>query len=420
MNKKADRKTRLVIFLACLVLFIGCSASVSAQGGGLNDFHPTNNTTFTSATQFNIPNRDSTVTFASGGSYGNATLDGDTWNFAGLFVNGGLSVLPNINGVSFSVSATNTNVTITHLDVLNMVPPAPGKLEYSVSGVGTQAVNLHYSRYGLINWTVYIDGVAKMKGDGWTMTSDGWLNITGAVQEVSIQWAQPDTINFPAKDSYPIPDCNSSISFAYSGTYWGTPSFDESTWSFQNLRVNGSKPGGSVMWNFAVSAQNCNMTITAYNAGGLTGAMNVASWLNYTVDGVGVQRVNLYNGNLNGDAADTEALHFSVTIDGIHRMLGDGWRVLADGWIEITSAKADVSIYRAPFVFDGPAPSVSAVFWQAPSVVPDATTTVNELGSTSVGDGVSAQTSWVYIVVGIGMASAAVIVASVLLIKRSK
>ena len=105
-----------------------------------------------------------------GGSYANASIDNGTWNFAGLFVNGGASALPDIMGVGFSVSAQNCNVTITHLDALNVVPPFPGELDYTVAGVGSQSFNLHYSNYGLLNLTVYIDGVAEPQNSGWAIS----------------------------------------------------------------------------------------------------------------------------------------------------------------------------------------------------------------------------------------------------------
>ncbi len=358
-----NKQVALTLVLWALLLTSPCGFAVCGQLGSY-DFPPETNTEFTSTTQFAIPNIDGLVTFAPGSSYANATLEEDTWNFEGLVVNGGLSLLPNTNGVRFSVSADNSEVIITHLDVLNMVPPAPGMLEYSVSGGGSQAFNLHYSRYGLINWTVCIDGQAKEKGDGWTLTADGWLNVTGATSEACIQWTQAAIIDFTTKATYSIPDLNGAINFACSGTYWGEPALSNDTWSFQNLSINGSKPGGSVMWNFAASVQNCNMTISAYNAGGLTGAANVASWLNYTVNGGGVQKVNLHYGYLEGDAVATEALNFSVTIDGTNRTLGDGWRGLADGWLEVTGAESEVNIYRSPAICNGiasvPMPSVKS------------------------------------------------------------
>ena len=105
-------------------------------------------------------------------------------------------------GVGFSVSAQNCKVTITHLDALNVVPPFPGELDYTVAGVGSQSFNLHYSNYGLLNWTVYIDGVAKPQNNGWTVSADGTLTITGAVSDVSIHWAEASLTAFTSTDSF--------------------------------------------------------------------------------------------------------------------------------------------------------------------------------------------------------------------------
>jgi hypothetical protein len=363
-NKKAIATLIGTIFL----LLISSSFAVYGQEGGLNDFPPENNITFTSEKQFAIPSSNSTVAFASGGSYANASLEGGVWDFSGLFVNGGLSVLPNTNGVNFSVSANNSEVTITHLDVLNMAPPAPGRLDYSVSGVGSQAFNLHYARLGLIDWTATIDGVVKAKGEGWTVTSDGWLTVTDAASTVSIQWEQAPTVAFPAAETFPIPDLNSTICFAYDGTSWGEPSLTDNTWIFQNLIVNETQTSG-VMWSLGVSAQNCNVTVTGYNPGGLTGFTHVATWLNYTVSGVGSQTMNLNYGTIN------ELQGVVVCVDGQNRTEGNGW-TQNDGWITVTKATANVSIYIPPVSYDWlPTPGTVASYAAVPTTTPSATET---------------------------------------------
>jgi len=343
MNRKAFLSTTTLICTA--VLFVSSSLLFVQAQNATNAFPPTTNINFTSATQFPIPTLNSTVSFSPGGSYANAIVDNDTWNFTGLFVNGGTSALPDIMGVGFSVSAQNSDVTITHLDALNVVPPLfPGELDYTVAGVGSQSFNLHYSNYELLSWTVYIDGVAKPQNNGWTVSADGTLTITGATSNVSIKWAKVSLTAFTPSDKFANPTENSTVNFGYNGTYMGTASFTNNVWYFQNLAVNGSTPSGIPLWDFAVSAENCEMTITSYNPGALTGRTNVAAWLNYTVAGVGTQVVNLNYGS----GVISIVPNCTVCIDGENRTQGDGWSLSEDGWVTVTGATSNVAVYYPP------------------------------------------------------------------------
>lgn len=307
-----------------------------------NGFPPSTNINFTSETQFAIPSTNGTVSFAPGGSYANATLKSDVWDFTGLFVTDAISALPNINGVSFSAQSKNCNVTITRFDVLNVNPPFPGQLDYSVKGVGTQIFNLHYSSLQLLNWTVYVNGLAKAQGDGWAVSSDGWINVTAANADVSIRWKEVSTIAFSEDANFAIPLWNSSINFASNGTFLGEPRFVNKTWIFQNLALHGSVSRGIPLWSFAFSAQNSNVTIDSYNPGVFTGAVNGSAWLNFTVIGVGSQNISLGYQNSNG------GLGPYVYIDGENRTQGNGWCFLNDGEMAITGASSNVSIFYPP------------------------------------------------------------------------
>ena len=331
----------MTLILTLLTLAILSYLPVNAQNSS-NAFPPPTNTNFSSTTKFAIPNSSGVIGFASAGSYANACLNGDVWDFAGLFVAGGSSALPNILGVRFSVSAINCSVTITRLDALNVVPPSPGELGYVVSGVGTQAFNLHYSNLRLLNFTVCIDGAVEPNGDGWTVSPDGWLIVTSASSSVSIKWAEVSTVAFSSTDDFPIPSCNSSIDFASDWTCLGEPSLANNTWTFQNLALDGSVQSGVPLWTFSIWAQNSNVTIDSYNPGAFAGAVNGSAWLNYTVIGVGVQKVSLGYGNGNGNLGP------DVYIDGENRTQGSGWFLLNNGWLEVTGATSNVSIYYPP------------------------------------------------------------------------
>jgi hypothetical protein len=303
---------------------------------------PSTNTSFDSTTKYSVPSSNGTVSFASGGSYANAALDGNVWDFTGFYTTRESSALPNIFGVRFSVSANDCKVTVTHMDVLNVVPPFPGRLDYSVSGVGTQAFNMHYSNLRLLNWTVYFDGASKAEGDGWAVSPDGWVNVTAANADVSIRWKEVATVAFSKQANFALPLWNSSINFASVGSFLGEPNLVNNTWIFQNLALNGSVPRGIPLWVFEVSAQNNNVTIESYNPGVFVGAVNGSAWLNYTVVGVGSQNVSLGYGDSNG------GLGPYVYIDGENKTQGNGWFPFNDGWLGITGAASNVSIYYPP------------------------------------------------------------------------
>lgn len=375
MNTSTMKMRRLCygsLIFAVFLFATSASVLVYAQAG-LNDFPPETNIKFTSERQFEIPEKNSTINFSSGGSYANATLTDGVWDFSGLFVTGGLSMLPNTNGVKFSASAANSKVTINHLDVLNLVPPDPGSLEYTVNGVGSQTFNLQYRRLELIVYRVEIDGEAKAKDDGWTLSTDGWITVTTARSKVTVQWAEPSITSFPIWTSFQLPATNGSVIFASKGTYLGDPRQENNTWYFQNLSLNDSEPRGIPLWNLAIASQNCNVTVKGYDPAGLTGLTNVAAWLNYSVTGPegASQKVNLNYGSLNGVGPYKE-MNYTIIIDGENRTEGDGWVLLNDGWINITGAGAtsNVNIYFPPDTsMNGlPLPGVPTIYAPVPTV----------------------------------------------------
>ncbi|MGA3288952.1 MAG: hypothetical protein ABSD42_01765 [Candidatus Bathyarchaeia archaeon] len=76
-------------------------------------------------------------------------------------------------------------------------------LNYTVKDVGTQTVNLnngYTNNIGHLNCTVYIDGENRTQGDGWTLSNDGWVTVTGATSNVSIYYPP-----IPAPNNLPPP-----------------------------------------------------------------------------------------------------------------------------------------------------------------------------------------------------------------------
>ncbi len=319
-----------------------------------------------------IPGRNSEVSFAPGSLVGasidHATLSEDTWNFYLKFND----TSPNGQaGTDFLVSAENCNLTITNYDVPKS-QKWQGWLNYTVSGEGTQFFQTYAFSYSN-EVHVYIDGEYRELDDGWTLPNEtGGINVTDATVNASIHFAGGAPIFFTSQTLFEIPEYNGSISFAMGGSYPHGVStaynYEQSythlkndTWYFKDLALNsytlnltafgrsdakGIANGSDVVgWlpnsgDFSVSAQNCKVEITSLDPLVWMGWNGPHSgWLNYTVNGVGTQRFNLYY-----SSTKLIPLNYTVYIDGIAHERNSGWSHL-DGWLTVTGAVSNVSIH---------------------------------------------------------------------------
>jgi len=160
---------------------------------------------FSHADQFAIPNYNGSISFATGGSYENATLYDGTWHFAGLALNSytlnlsargappggivtGRDVLPYLyDGGSFSVSAKDCNVTITGYEPLAHYYPYSGWLNYTVTGIGEQIFDLHFPGTAFY-WNITIDSEMKIQNESWTQSNNNLIKVTGATNNVCIHY----------------------------------------------------------------------------------------------------------------------------------------------------------------------------------------------------------------------------------------
>jgi hypothetical protein len=99
------------------------------------------------------------------------------------------------------VSAKDCNITLTGVSGINM-PNQIGWVTYNVTGVGSQTIDLSSldgNAYGFVSeYVVFIDGVNRTKGDGWTFTP---FTITGATTNVGIGYTgiyNPVTLEPPS------------------------------------------------------------------------------------------------------------------------------------------------------------------------------------------------------------------------------
>jgi hypothetical protein len=150
--------------------------------------------TFVSATQitanksyFPLPADNATIVLLKGASYytDGASLDAGnyseghlySWYFPGFSMGNGT--------MDLRVFANNCNVTIASYNgVQTMISYEYTKvsswLNCTVAGKGTQSLD-----YLSGNSTVYIDGMPRQQGDGWSSTDLG-VTVTGATSKISI------------------------------------------------------------------------------------------------------------------------------------------------------------------------------------------------------------------------------------------
>ena len=160
-------------------------------------------------------------------------------------------------------------------------------------------------------------------------------------------WTCPNTqaqtdITFSPADKFSIPSYNGAISFAVNGTY-SEATFENDTWTFMNLRLNGSQP----LANFQVSTQNSNVTIFSYRATNNTSFQSVR--LRYAVEGQGKQILNLGLGPEEGGLGSS--LEWSVIVkNNVFSAQGEGWTISHDGTMVVNGANGNVSIVHYGFL----------------------------------------------------------------------
>jgi hypothetical protein len=154
----------------------------------------TNDIAITPADKFNIPELNSTISFATNGSCSKATLQNGTWIFEDLrledsSVTRGLGLNNSRTTGNLKFSAENSNVTILAYMSVNFSFPLT-LLSFLVDGTGRQTVNLGLNSSGPPDpnqWSViFQNNVFVSEGNGWTLLPDNSLLITRVAQNVTV------------------------------------------------------------------------------------------------------------------------------------------------------------------------------------------------------------------------------------------
>ena len=151
--------------------------------------------------------------------------------------------------------------------------------------------------------------------------------------------AQIETV-FTQNATFDISTQGAKISFSVGGTYTSA-TLANGTWSFTNLKLNGSY----LLSNFKVSARNSNITINSFISRNVT-----SRWarLRYVAEGLGEQTFQM--GITAGEGRWGLHPEWSVIVNGVWLGEGDGWNITPDGTVTIKGVTGNVSIVHYNFL----------------------------------------------------------------------
>ncbi len=144
---------------------------------------------FTSDDIFEIPSLNGSIRFATNGTYKSANLEEGAWTFQSLYI-------PDSRGVeklNLTISATDCDLTVYPyisapysygVAVLRWVI-----LPYTVSGQGTQVINLGFDPDNS-QLDVILDGNFAARNQGWIKADDGTLTIIGSYSNVTLWYIE--------------------------------------------------------------------------------------------------------------------------------------------------------------------------------------------------------------------------------------
>jgi hypothetical protein len=157
-------------------------------------------TAFTANAPFAIPEKNGNVYFSMNGTYEQSNLENGTWVFENIRSN--FSQRP----LNLSVSAQDSNINITSYRTTNITFLSTS-LRYVVSGQGKQTFKLDLAQTDG-EWSVTINGAFIGENDGWAITPDKTLTITGAPSNSNVTMSY---FSFP--DSFGGNGNNSNLPF---------------------------------------------------------------------------------------------------------------------------------------------------------------------------------------------------------------
>ncbi len=136
---------------------------------------------------FEIPDLNSTIRFSRNGTCSQVNFENNSWTFVDLFLNGTLSATK----LNLTVSSKNCNITITSYGLYDSIfsgsPATTLRLSYNVSGEGSQSFNF-FLKSAKGDYSVIADGIFLGLFDGWSISPDSTITVTGERHTVRIMF----------------------------------------------------------------------------------------------------------------------------------------------------------------------------------------------------------------------------------------
>jgi hypothetical protein len=152
------------------------------------------------------------------------------------------------------------------------------------------------------------------------------LVILPAIPSIQAQ----NTTSFLPTDNFSIPQLGGSINFAVNGSYRSAV-LENNTWVFRGLALNSSQTRGTLY----ISVENSNVTITDFRT---NFGLGRSQYIRYTVEGQGVQRINL------GINQTTNVADWMVTLNRQFLNEGEGWQLRRGTTIVVSGQIGNVTV----------------------------------------------------------------------------
>jgi hypothetical protein len=162
VSNKIRNTSILSTIIIIALIFIPIHSLVSAKS----------NTILKPTDQFAIPYYNSNISFTINGTYDQASLENNSWNFVNLQLSNSQQIH------NLTVSAQNCNVTILYYRTSNTTFVSTS-LRYTIEGQGKQIFNFKVAQNGGL-WSVNFNGTVKGENDGWNVSPNQTITVTGA------------------------------------------------------------------------------------------------------------------------------------------------------------------------------------------------------------------------------------------------
>ena len=171
--KKSNGYKKLRVFdvlFAIVLVFILICPTILAQSS----------TDLASTDKFSFPDSNSVLSFSAEGSYEMASYENGAWTFVNILLNDP----EQLEGLNLTVSAKESDLTIRTYQRFDITFHGI-ILSYVVNGEGEQSFD-----FGLTPeqgaWSILFNEELISEGDGWNISDDSKLTVTGATSNVTV------------------------------------------------------------------------------------------------------------------------------------------------------------------------------------------------------------------------------------------